>query len=123
MQLGLAGATQLGCLHRQRGQNAKGEVEHPVASRASDQSPPQVFLRQDRQYWGVESRLYERLDCSGFEGRLLVRHKDAVHLLGLFARVGVALFVGWAQNQRLVHERTHPQWREWNSGRRGVVTA
>jgi hypothetical protein len=35
----------------------------------------------------VESGLHQRLDCSGFEDRLRVRHKGAVHILGLFARV------------------------------------
>jgi len=58
------------------------------------------------------------LDCSGFEDRLRVRHKGAVHILGLFSRVGVALFVCWAKKQRLVRERTYPKWREWNSGHR-----
>jgi len=43
----------------------------------------------------VESGLHQRLHCAGFEDRLRVRHKGAVHILGLFARVGVALFVRW----------------------------
>ncbi len=63
--------------------------------------------------------MHQRLDGSGFEDRLRVRHQGAVHLLGLFARVGVALFVLWAKRQRLVRGRTFPKWREWNSGHRG----
>lgn len=117
-QLGLAGAAQIGCLHRQSGQEAKLEVEYLVTSRATSQLSTEGFLNLDRQYWGVESGLHQRLDCSGFEDRLRVRHKGAVHILGLFARVGVALFVRWAKEQRLVRERTFPQWREWNSGHR-----
>ena len=117
-QLGLAGAAQIGCLHRQSGQEAKLEVEYLVTSRAVRQLSTEGFLNLDRQYWGVESGLHQRLDCSGFEDRLRVHHKGAVHILGLLARVGVALFVRWAKEQRLVRERTFPTWREWNSGHR-----
>ena len=117
-QLGLAGAAQLGCLHRQSGQDAEPEVEYLVTSRVAGKLCPEEFLNTDRQYWGVESGLHQRLDCSGFEDRLRVRHKGAVHILGLFMRVGVALFVRWAKNQRRVRDRTFPTWREWNSGHR-----
>ena len=117
-QLGLAGAAQVGCLHRQCGQDAKPEVEYLVTSRPAAKLPPEQFLNTDRQYWGVESGLHQRLDCSAFEDRLRVRHKGAVHILGLFMRVGVALFVRWAKNQPRVRDRTYPQWREWNCGHR-----
>lgn len=118
VQLGLAGAAQLGCLHRQCGQAAKVEVEYLVTSRTGAKLSIEQFLNLDRQYWGVESGLHQRLDCSGFEDRLRVRHKGVVHILGLFARIGVALFVRWAQRQSLIRERTFPKWREWNSGHR-----
>lgn len=117
-QLGLAGAAQIGCLHRQSGKDADPEVEYLVTSRAAAQLCPEEFLNTDRKYWGVESGLHQRLDCSGFEDRLRVRHKGVVHILGLFARVGVALFVRWAKTQRLVREQTFPKWREWNAGHR-----
>ncbi len=118
VQLGLAGAAQIGCLHRQSGKNAKPEVEYLVTSRPSSQLPTEELLHHDRNYWGVESGLHQRLDCSGFEDRMRVRHKGAVHILGLFARVGVALYVRWAPKQRKVRERTFPKWREWSSGHR-----
>jgi hypothetical protein len=114
----LAGAAQLGCLHRQLGREADPTVEYLATSREVGQLSAESFLNLDRDYWGVESGLHQRLDCSGFEDRLRVRHKVAVHILGLFSRVGVALFVCWAQKQRLVRERTYPKWREWNSGHR-----
>lgn len=117
-QLGVAGAAQLGCLHRQLGKEADLTVEYLASSRDAGQLSPESFLNLDRDYWGVESGLHQRLDCSGFEDRLRVRHKGAVHILGLFSRVGVALFVCWAKKQRLVRERTYPKWREWNSGHR-----
>ncbi len=118
VQLGLAGAAQIACLHRQSGKDAKPEVEYLVTSRPLVQLPTEELLHHDRNYWGVESGLHQRLDCSGFEDRLRVRHKGAVHILGLFARVGVALFVRWAPKRSVVRERTFPKWREWNSGHR-----
>ena len=121
VQLGLAGVAQIGCLHRQCGQQAKPEVEYLVTSRPAQQLPPEAFLNMDRNYWGVESGLHQRLDCSAFEDRLRVRHKGVVHILGLFARVGVALFVRWAKEQPLVRSRTFPNWREWNAGHRWNV--
>ena len=62
--------------------------------------------------------MHQRLDCSGFEDRLRVRHTGAVPLLGLFARVGGALLVRWTKDQRRVRDRTFPHWREWNAGQR-----
>jgi hypothetical protein len=117
-QLGLAGAAQIGCLHRQLGADAEPTVEHLVTSRPASQLPIEQFMNMDREYWGVESGLHQRLDCSGFEDRLRVRHKGALHILGLFSRVGMALFVRWANKRAVVRERTYPWWREWNSGHR-----
>mgnify|MGYP001558868597 CR=1 FL=1 len=117
-QLGLAGAAQLGCLHRQLGRDAQTTVEYLVSSRPVEQLPPVAFLHRDRQYWGIESGLHQRLDCSGYEDRIRIRHKGALHIVGLFSRVGVALYVRWAQRQQVVRERTYPWWREWNSGHR-----
>jgi len=117
-QLGLAGAAQIGCLHRRLGQEAKTEVEYLVTSRPAEALPTEPFLNLDRDYWGIESGLHQRLDCSGFEDRVRVRHKGALHIIGLFSRVGVALFIRWAQKQQVIRERTYPWWREWNSGHR-----
>ncbi len=116
-QLGLAGAAQLGCLHRHIG-SADPQTEYLVTSRAASQLPMEAFLNADRAYWGVEAGLHQRLDCSGFEDRVRLRHKGALHIVGLFSRVGVALFVRWAKGRSVVRERTYPWWREWNSGHR-----
>jgi len=117
-QLGLAGAAQIACLHRQSGEDAKLETEYLVTSRSAARLPLEAFLNMDRDYWGVESGLHQRLDCSAFEDRMRVHHKGVVHILGLFSRVGVALFVHWAQQRTRVRERTYPRWREWNAGHR-----
>lgn len=118
VQLGLAGAAQIGCLARQLGKEAKVEIEYLVTSRAAVHLPVESFLNLDRDYWGVESGLHQRLDCSAFEDRMRVRHKGVVHILGLFSRVGVALFIPWAKQRAVVRERTYPWWREWNAGHR-----
>jgi hypothetical protein len=83
-QLGLAGAAQIACLHRQSGEDAKLETEYLVTSRSAARLPLEAFLNMDRDYWGVESGLHQRLDCSAFEDRMRVHHKGVVHILGLF---------------------------------------
>jgi hypothetical protein len=93
-------------------------VAYLVTSRVAGQLSPGEFLNSDRAYWGVENGWHQRLDGSAFEDRLRVCHKGAVQTLGLFARVGVALFVRWASQQRLVRARTFPHWRDWNAGHR-----
>jgi hypothetical protein len=118
VQLGLAGAAQIGCLNRQLGKDAKGEIEYLVTSRPAADLPIETLLNLDRDYWGVESGLHQRLDCSAFEDRMRVRHKGVVHILGLFSRIGVALFIPWAKKRAVLRERTYPWWREWNSGHR-----
>jgi hypothetical protein len=117
-QLGLAGAAQIACLHRRLEADGKTEIEHLATSRPAQELPLEDFLKMDRAYWGVESGLHQRLDCSAFEDRLRVGHKGALHILGLFSRVGVALFIAWAKRQPRVRDRTYPIWREWNSGHR-----
>lgn len=93
-------------------------MEYLVTSRPATTLTPEAFLNTDRKYWGVESGLHQRLDCSAVEDRLRVRHKGVIQILGLFTRVGVALFVRWAKEQPLVRSRTFPHWREWNAGHR-----
>ena len=108
----------MGCLHRQLGEEADLTVEHLVTSPSAEQLSAELFVNVDRNYWGIQSGLRQRLDCSGFQDRLRVGHKPAVHILGLFSRVGVALFVAWAKKQSLVRQRTYSKWCQWNCGHR-----
>jgi len=139
----LAGAAQLGCLHRQRDRDAEWETEYIVTSRVAGKlSPQQVleldlennggaarggplipeqFLLLDRSYWGIENGLHQRLDCSGFEDRLRVRHAGAVHILGVFHRVSVALFVRWASQCRRVRDRTYPTFQDRHLAQRWTM--
>ncbi|MBA3356472.1 MAG: hypothetical protein H0U18_11190 [Pyrinomonadaceae bacterium] len=117
-QLGLAGAAQIGRLHRQLKPEAKTQTEYLVTSRPVLQLPLEDFLKMDRDYWGVESGCHQRLDCSAFEDRLRIRHKRALKILALFSRVGLALFIRWAGQQPRVRDKTYPMWREWNAGHR-----
>ncbi len=120
-QLGVAGAAQIGCLQRQNGPTAPPEVEYLVTSRPAVELTAEAFLQFKRNYWGVESGWHQRLDCSGAEDLLRVHHKGVIHILGLFARVGVALFMRWATQQPLLRARTFPHWREWHAGHRWQI--
>lgn len=117
-QLGLAGAAQIGRLHRRLNPKGQTEIEYLATSRPVAELPAENFLQLDRDYWGVESGSHQRLDCSAFEDRLRVRHKGALRILALGSRVSIALFLRWAKQQPRVRDRTYPVWREWNAGHR-----
>jgi hypothetical protein len=116
--LGLAGAAQIGRLHRRLNPGANTETEYLITSRPVQLLPLEDFLDTDRKYWGVENGCHQRLDCSAFEDRLRVRHKGALKILGLFTRIGIALFIRWAKKQPRVRDRNYPIWRDWNAGHR-----
>ncbi len=96
-------------------------MEYLVTSRAASPLGAAAFLDMDRNYLGVESGWHQRLDCSGLEDRLRVRHQGAVQILGLWARVGVALFVSWASQPRRVRNRTLPHWQARHAGHRWQI--
>jgi hypothetical protein len=53
------------------------------------------WLKSQRQYWGIEGGLHQRLDVSGNEDRCRVRTRHAAWILGMFRRLGVSLFMEW----------------------------
>jgi hypothetical protein len=76
--------------------------------RAAVHLPIESFLNLDRDSWGVESGLHQRLDCPALEDRMRARHKGVVPILGLFSRNGVARFIPRAGKRALARERTDP---------------
>jgi hypothetical protein len=106
---------------RRRIANHNEEIDYLVTSRPASALPQEDFLGMDRKYWGVESGLHQRLDCSAGEDRLRIRHKDALQIVALFSRVGVALYVRWAKKQPRVRDRTYPKWAQWNNGHRWQI--
>jgi len=99
----------------------KTETVWLVTSREPGQMGPEKFLEHNREYWGIENGLHQRLDCSGMEDRLRVRNKNAATVLGLLHRMSITLFMAWAKTQRSRRDRTYPTWQEWHAGNRGRI--
>lgn len=54
-----------------------------------------ALLAWQRDYWGVEAGLHQRLDISADEDRSRVRQRNAVWVLGMFRRIVVSPFMHW----------------------------
>jgi len=57
-------------------------------------SAPQ-WQKDQRDYWGIESGLHQRLDASANEDRSRVRNPNAAWVLGIFRRIAISLFMHW----------------------------
>jgi hypothetical protein len=81
-------------LHRQIGQHRPEKV-FLLTSREAERMDAEQWLKFQRQYWGIESGLHQRLDVSGNEDRCRVRTRNAAWLLGMFRRLAISLFMEW----------------------------
>jgi len=59
-----------------------------------------TWLRLNRQGWGIENGLHQRLDVSYNEDRCRVQSDKGMLILGLYRRMANSLFMEWAQHQR-----------------------
>jgi hypothetical protein len=113
VQLGLAGAAQLGLIIREVTEKGKTTLHrhHMVTSRPAQQLSAQEFLAARREHWGVEGKCHQRLDVSGLEDKLRVRSASAAAALGLLCRISLALFLQWCQEPgRRKRDQTYPGW-------------
>jgi predicted transposase YbfD/YdcC len=88
------GARQAAQLERQIGQH-RPETVWLLTSREPERMNAEQWLKFQRQYWGIESGLHQRLDVSGNEDRCRVRTRNAAWILGMFRRLAISLFMEW----------------------------
>lgn len=67
--------------------------------------PPQKlkalpWLLLNRQSWGIESGLHQRLDISYNDDRCRVQSDKGILIFGMFRRIANSLFMEWRQRQR-----------------------
>ena len=94
------------------------EVAWLATSRKPAQLAAEELLATNREYWGIENGLHQRLDCSAFEDRLRVRHPNAVAILSYLHRVSISLFLAWSKTQPNPRDRTYPAWQARHAGNR-----
>lgn len=71
------------------------EIEFLLSSRSTAQINAEQMLRADRQYWGIENGLHQRLDVISGEDRSRVRNRNAALNLAVIRRAVVSLAVHW----------------------------
>jgi len=59
----------------------------------------QQWLLANRQSWGIESGLHQRLDVSLNDDRCRVRNANGLWVLGMFRRLTNSLFMAWRSQQ------------------------
>lgn len=58
------------------------------------------WLLLNRQGWGIESGLHQRLDVSYNDDRCRVQSDNGLWVLGMFRRIANSLFMEWRAGQR-----------------------
>ena len=58
------------------------------------------WLRLNREGWGIENGLHQRLDVSHNDDRCRVRHDNGIWVLGMMRRFSNSLFIEWRGKQR-----------------------
>src|ERR1035438_4416018 len=92
-------ASQAARLLRQT-QGRKNEEVALITSAPVSLLPARLWLRLNRQGWGIESGLHQRLDISYNDDRCRVQNDNGLWVLGMFRRLANSLFVEWSRQQR-----------------------
>jgi predicted transposase YbfD/YdcC len=64
------------------------------------------WLHFNRQGWGIESGLHQRLDASYNDDRCRVQSDNGMWVLGMFRRIANSLFMEWRAAQRRPDQKT-----------------
>ena len=97
--VGFPFASQAARLLRQT-QGRKDEEVSLITSAPASLLPAKLWLLLNRQGWGIESGLHQRLDVSYNDDRSRVQSDNALWVLGMFRRIANSLFMQWSNHQR-----------------------
>jgi predicted transposase YbfD/YdcC len=77
----------------------KNETVALVTSLPPEALDAQQWLCANRQSWGIENGLHQRLDVSLNDDRCRVRTPNGLWVLGMFRRLANSLFMEWRSHQ------------------------
>jgi len=97
--VGFPFAAQAGRLLRQTQGRTPEEVAL-ITSAPIERLNAKQWLTLNRQGWGIESGLHQRLDVSYNDDRCRVQNTKAMLILGMYRRLANSLFMSWRQQQR-----------------------
>lgn len=98
-EVGFPFASQAARLLRQ----TKGRKDEEVAlitSAPVSLLPALLWLLLNRQSWGIENGLHQRLDVSYNDDRCRVQSDNGIWVLGMFRRIANSIFMEWSSHQR-----------------------
>lgn len=99
-------ASQIARIRRQT-KGRKDELVCLITSLSPQQLNPRQWLHLNRQAWGIENGLHQRLDVSLRDDQCRVRIPRSMWILGMFRRLGTSLFMHWRSLQlRPKHKTT-----------------
>lgn len=96
--IGFPFAAQAALLLRQR-TGRKNELVALVTSLPPEELDAAQWLQANRQSWGIESGLHQRLDVSFNDDRCRVRSPRGLWVLGMFRRLANSIATEWRQRQ------------------------
>jgi hypothetical protein len=96
--IGFPFAAQVARLLRQS-TGRKDEEVALVTSASPQRLGPAAWLHFNRQGWGIENGLHQRLDISFNDDRCRVKSHSGIWMLGMFRRIAVSLFMEWRSNR------------------------
>lgn len=97
--MGFPFAAQAARLLRQT-QGRRDEQVALITSAPPQRLNAQTWLRLNRQGWGIESGLHQRLDISYNDDRCRVQSDQGMWIFGAYRRIANSLFIEWRQRQR-----------------------
>jgi hypothetical protein len=98
-------AAQAARLRRHLGSH-RPELVELLTSLPPDRLDARAWLARDRQGWGIESGLHQRLDVSRRDDACRLRHPNAMRVHGILLRLANSLFVEWQSHRRKPHHWT-----------------
>ena len=97
-----------------------------ITSRPPAELSAARWLERNRQHWGIENGLHARLDVSRRDDQCRLRHRNAVWVHGIFARLANSLFMEWRSHQAGATQKSTTDFTAWmaaDHARRVLLTA
>jgi hypothetical protein len=92
-------AAQVARLRRQT-TGRKDEEVALITSAPPEILDPSKWLKLNRQGWGIESGLHQRLDISHNDDRCRLQSPSGIWMLGMFRRIAISLYMEWRAARR-----------------------
>lgn len=100
------------------------EIVYVMTSREQDLFDAKAWLTAQRQYWGIENGLHQRLDASAHEDCSRIRTINSIWVSGMFRRLGVSIYAEWisrSQTRRRVSLHRFHKFMAQNNNRHAFI--